>query len=232
MALPVSLSGHGLKPGFRDTALFAPRRVVLMADPALPASAILARNLAAGGFKGALHAVGAAWPGLGHAAELDALPAGPELAILSLAPEAIEGAMQALAARGCFAAVVPGPAPGLAAICKRTGVRALGEHSFGLCIPRLGLNASLSHIAARPGRLALLCQSSALARAVIDWAEGDAVGFTLIAGIGTNADYGFGGGLDWLARDAATGAILLDLRRIKDRRRFISSARAAARSRP
>ncbi|MBP0447486.1 GNAT family N-acetyltransferase [Roseomonas sp. SSH11] len=232
MALPVSISGHGLAPGFRDTALFAPRRVALMADPALPPSAILARNLASGGFRGSLHAVGPAWPGLEHADDLQALAAAPDLAVLSLPPEALEPAMAALAARGCFAAIVTGPAPGLAGICARTGVRALGERSFGLCIPPLGLNASLSHISPRPGRLALLCQSSALARAVIDWAEGEAVGFSLIAGIGTNADYGFAGGLDWLARDATTGAILLDLRRIKDRRRFISSARAAARSRP
>jgi acetyltransferase len=232
VALPVSVSGHGLARGFRDTALFAPRRVALLADPAIPASAILARNLAAGGFKGRLHAVGPAWPGLEQVATLDELEEPPDLGVLSLGPEAIEPAMVSLAARGCFAAVVPGAAPGLAAICARTGVRALGEHSFGLCIPPAGLNASLSHIPPRPGRLALLCQSAALARAVIDWAEGEAVGFTLIAGIGTNADYGFAGGLDWLARDAATGAILLDLRRIKNRRRFISSARAAARTRP
>jgi acetyltransferase len=232
MALPVSVSGHGLAAGFRDTALFAPRRVALLADPAIPASSILARNLAAGGFKGQLHAVGPVWPGLNHAATLEDLGEPPDLGVLCLPPEALETAMAGLAARGCFATVVIGAAPGLAAICARTGVRALGEHSFGLCIPPAGLNASLSHIAPRPGRLALLCQSSALARAVIDWAEGEAVGFTLIAGIGTNADYGFAGGLDWLARDAGTGAILLDLRRIKDRRRFISAARAAGRTRP
>jgi len=232
VALPVSLSGGPLAKGFRDTALFAPRRVVLLGDPAIPASAVLARNLAGGGFRGALHAVGAAWPGLEHAPDLDALAEAPDLGVLSLAPEAIGAAMTALAARGCFAAVVPGPAPDLAEHCARTGVRALGERSFGLCLPAAGLNASLSHLAPRPGRLALLCQSAALARAVIDWAEGEAVGFTLVAGIGTNADYGFSGALDWLARDAATGAILLDLRRIKDRRSFVSAARAAARTRP
>ncbi len=38
--------------------------------------------------------------------------------------------------------------------------------------------------------------------------------------------------LDWLARDAETGAILLDIRRIRDRRAFLSAARAAARTRP
>jgi acetyltransferase len=232
MALPVSATGHGLAPGFRDTAFFAPRRVALLADPALAVSGILARNLAAGRFQGSLYAIGHAWPGLPDVPDLAALDEPPDLAVLALRPEQLDGTMAALAARGCFAAVVPTAAPELAAMARRHGVRALGEHSFGLCIPPVGLNASLSHIAPRPGQLSLLCQSAALARAVLDWAEGEAVGFSLIAGIGTNADYGFAGALDWLARDAATRAILLDLRRIKDRRRFISSARAAARTRP
>ncbi|MFB9969214.1 acetate--CoA ligase family protein [Pseudoroseomonas cervicalis] len=43
---------------------------------------------------------------------------------------------------------------------------------------------------------------------------------------------GFALALDWLARDPAAGAVLLDLRRIKNRRMFISAARATARTRP
>jgi acetyltransferase len=38
--------------------------------------------------------------------------------------------------------------------------------------------------------------------------------------------------LDWLSRDSHTGAILLDIRRIKDHRLFLSAARAAAKLRP
>ena len=43
---------------------------------------------------------------------------------------------------------------------------------------------------------------------------------------------GFGLVLDWLSRDPGTSAILLDVREIKDRRGFMSAARAAARLRP
>ena len=50
--------------------------------------------------------------------------------------------MTALAASGCFAAIVPGPADDLAAHAARTGVRALGPHSFGIAVPRLNLNAT------------------------------------------------------------------------------------------
>ena len=62
--------------------------------------------------------------------------------------------------------------------------------------------------------------------------EPNGVGFSHIIGIGGNGDIGFGIVLDWLARDPGTGAILLDIRRIRDRRAFLSAARAAARLRP
>lgn len=231
-AMATPLPTLGPTGQLREEALYRPGHVVLVADPALPTAGLLARNLAAGGFKGRLSVVGMSAEGLEEAPAIPSVPAVPDLAVLALPPERLEGAMQALAERGCHAAVVPGAAPDLAAIAQRTGVRALGQGSFGICVPAIGLNASLTHIAPRRGKLALVCQSSALARAVLDWAEAESVGFSHVIGIGGNADLGFAHALDWLSRDPGTGAILLDLRRIKNRRLFISAARAAARTRP
>ncbi|KAA2211478.1 bifunctional acetate--CoA ligase family protein/GNAT family N-acetyltransferase [Teichococcus oryzae] len=230
MELPLALPRR--QSGFREAALFRPGSVVLVADPTLPEAALLAANLAAGGFQGSLHSVGLAAAGLQPAPCIAQLPEAPDLAVLCLPPEAQEPAMMDLAARGCFAAIVPVAAPDLAAMSERTGVRVLGAHSFGICLPAIGLNASLSHIAPRPGRLALLTQSSSLARTIIDWAAGEELGFSHIIGLGTNLGLGFALSLDWLARDAQAGAVLLDLRRIKNRRMFISAARATARTRP
>ena len=67
---------------------------------------------------------------------------------------------------------------------------------------------------------------------MIDWAGPNGVGFSHVVGLGANADIGFALTLDWLSRDADTGAILLDIRRIKNHRLFLSAARAAARLRP
>ncbi|MES2712209.1 MAG: GNAT family N-acetyltransferase [Pseudomonadota bacterium] len=220
------------KPGFSDAALLRPKSVALIAEGDDPVAALLARNMAAGGFTGRLFAVGMAAEGFEAAADIASLPVAPDLAVLCVPAAGLEAAMVALAACGCFAAVCPGAAPELQAIAARTGVRAMGQGSFGLAVPAIGLNATLSHLAPRRGRLALVTQSSALARAVIDWAEAENLGFSLIAGIGGNADIGFATVLDWLARDTATGAILLDIRRIREPRRFISAARAAARTRP
>jgi len=230
MKLPLDLPRQ--HPGFRQTALFRPRSVVLVADPTLPEASLLARNLAGGGFTGMLQVVGMAAEGLTPVADVESLQGTPDLAVLCLRPEAQPAAMEALAAKGCFAAVVPVAAPDLAVLSERTGVRALGAHSFGLCLPAIGLNASLSHMAPRPGRLALLTQSSSMARTIIDWAAGEDLGFSHIVGIGANLGLGFALSLDWLARDPEAGAVLLDLRRIKNRRLFISAARATARTRP
>lgn len=154
------------------------------------------------------------------------------LAILAVPPEQVGPSMSTLAEANCFAAIVPGPAPDLAADAARTGVRVLGPHSFGLAVPRLNLNASRAHLPPPAGRLALISQSAALSRTVIDWAGPNGVGFSHVVGLGANADIGFGIALDWLSRDSGTGAILLDIRRIKNHRVFLSAARAAAKLRP
>ncbi|WP_240789873.1 GNAT family N-acetyltransferase [Roseomonas sp. HF4] len=218
--------------GFRDRALLRPESVVLLLDAASAEAPVLARNLAGGGFRGRLMAVGGEPAGFEPAASIAELPVAPDLAVLCLPAARLPAAMRDLAARGCHAAVVPGAAPDLGVIAAETGVRALGQGSFGVAVPAIGLNATLSHIAPAAGRLALVTQSSAIARTVLDWAAAESVGFSHVVGIGGNQDYGFAGVLDWLARDAGTAAILLDLRRIKNRRMFVSAARAAARTRP
>jgi acetyltransferase len=206
---------------FNPDALFRPRAVAVI-GAGTETGAQIAANLNLGKFQGTIQAVDS----------VKALSSTPDLAILAVPPPAIGPALQALAAAGCHAAVVPGPADGLAEAARRTGVRVLGPHSLGLAAPSIGLNASLAHIPPPPGRLGLVSQSATLCRTVIDWAGPNGVGFSHVIGIGGNADIGFSPVLDWLSRDPDTGAILLDIHRLKDRRAFLSAARAAARLRP
>jgi acetyltransferase len=201
---------------FDPAALFRPTSIAVIGAETLAGAQIVA-NLAMGGFKGQVHTQ---------------LAKAASLAILAVPPDQIGPTMTALAQANCFAAIVPGPADDLAGHAARTGVRVLGAHSFGLAVPSLDLNATRSHIPPPPGRLALISQSSALCRTVIDWAGPNGVGFSHIVGLGANADIGFGMTLDWLSRDPGIGAILLDIRRIKNHRLFLSAARAAARLRP
>ena len=233
--------GRGMSPSnqppqlspARNAALFRPRGVALFAEGGDTRDAeVIARNLAAGGFSGKLYASGVAAPGLEAVGAVDDLPEAPDLAVLCMPEPALAAAVPALARRGCRAVIVPGPAPHLARIAAGAGVRAMGPYSFGLCVPAIGLNASLAHLRPSPGRLALVGQSAATTRAVLDWAAAEGLGFSHVVGVGGNANVGFATTLDWLARDPQTGAVLLDMRLIRNRRAFVSAARAVARTRP
>ncbi|WP_264713874.1 bifunctional acetate--CoA ligase family protein/GNAT family N-acetyltransferase [Limobrevibacterium gyesilva] len=225
------------RPGsgrFRPEALFRPSSIAVIGADTADGVQVMG-NLLAGGFGGAILPVG---PGLSAVSgvlaypDIASLPVVPDLAVVCSPAEQVPAAFAELGRRGTHAAVVTGMAGGLRALASSSGVRSLGPGSFGISVPSLGLNATRSHLLARPGRIALVSQSAALCRAVLDWAEPNGVGFSHIVGIGGNDDIGFSLVLDWLSRDPGTGAILLDIRRIKDRRMFLSAARAAARLRP
>ncbi len=201
---------------FDPATLFHPASVAVIGAET-EAGGQIAANIAAGGFKGDMHT---------------GLVENTALAVLAVAADQVGAAMTALAKAHCFAAIVPGSADDLAAHAARTGVRVLGPHAFGLAVPALHLNATRSHLPPPPGRLALISQSAALSRTIIDWAGPNGVGFSHIVGLGANADIGFGMTLDWLSRDPSTGAILLDIRRVENHRQFLSAASAAARLRP
>jgi len=202
---------------FPPELLFRPESVAVIGAQT-PAGQRICANIAAGGFAGPV------WR--------DALPEAPDLAILACQAEEVEAALQALAAAGGRAAVVTSQVEALGAIARHAGVRVLGASAFGVSVPGIGLNATLSHMPIPEGRVALVTQSTSLARAVVDWAGPNGVGFSHVVGLGGNVDWGFGPTLDYLSRDPGTGLILLDIRRIRGPAAFISAARAASRLRP
>lgn len=224
-----------IPPGrFHADLLFRPRSVVVLGT-GTPLGALVTRNLLDAGFNGAVLPVGGGQPSISGVLaypDVASLPVAPDLGVLACPAPEVPGALHALGARGTFAAVVLDPAPDLADAARAAGVRVLGPASFGIAVPGIGLNATSSHLQPRAGKVALVSQSAALCRTVLDWAEPNGVGFSHVVGVGGNADIGFGLVLDWLSRDPGTGVILLDIREIKDRRVFMSAARAAARLRP
>jgi acetyltransferase len=82
------------------------------------------------------------------------------------------------------------------------------------------------------GNLALISQSGAIAAGMVDWAAQRAVGFSGIVSIGDQLDVDIADLLDYFALDEKTQAILLYIEAIKDARKFMSAARAAARVKP
>jgi len=99
-------------------------------------------------------------------------------------------------------------------------------------VPRLGLDATFSHLAAQPGDVAFLSQSGAMTTAMLDWAIPRGIGFSHVVSLGEMADVDFGDMLDHLAADQHTRSILLYVEGVTNGRKFMSAARAASRIKP
>jgi acetyl-CoA synthetase (ADP-forming)/acetyltransferase len=197
--------------------------------------------LRSGGFRGPLHAVNRraqSLEGQAVAAHVADLPGAPELAFICTPPASVPGLVGELAAAGTRAAVLItaglADAQRMAALeaAKACTLRLLGDGSFGVSTPALGLQGGLFPRVARPGSLALVGTSGAAISAVLAWAADRPIGFSHVVSLGEQADVDVGDLLDHLASDGATRAILLHLEQVVCARKFMAAARAAARNKP
>ena len=111
-------------------------------------------------------------------------------------------------------------------------MRLIGPNCLGIMMPGVSLNASFAAHMPGAGNLALISQSGAIAAGMVDWAAQRGVGFSGIVTIGDQLDVDIADLLDHFAMDRKTRAILLYIEAIKDARKFMSAARAAARVKP
>ena len=204
---------------------------------------VVIRNIVAGGFEGDIWPVNpkhdrvADRPCYRDAA---ALPGVPDLGVVVTPSQTVPGIIAALGEKGCRVAVVitagltwdNGLRQAMLDAARPYLFRIIGPNTVGLSIPPAKLNASFAHMAPRPGRIALLSQSGAIALSLIDWAEENNIGFSYVVSLGDMADVDVGDWLDLLAGDAGTRAIVMYLETVTEPRKFMSAARAAARIKP
>ncbi|HXW23951.1 MAG TPA: bifunctional acetate--CoA ligase family protein/GNAT family N-acetyltransferase, partial [Xanthobacteraceae bacterium] len=119
-----------------------------------------------------------------------------------------------------------------ATAARAHGLRLVGPNCLGVMVPGAKLNASFATRMPQNGDLALVSQSGAIVAGMVEWAAQRAIGFSAVTSIGDQADVDFGDLLDYFAVDRATRAILLYVEQVKDARKFMSAARAAARAKP
>jgi len=227
--------------------MFRPRSVALIgaSNRLKSVGATVMKNLLAGGFEGPIMPVNPKYEaiqGVLAYPDVASLPQAPDLAVICTPPATVTGLIADLSQRGTKAAVVL--TAGLDAASKDGTtyqqamlnaarpnlMRILGPNCVGLVAPRIGLNASFAHAAVKPGHIAFLTQSGALATAVLDWAKSRDIGFSHFVSLGNSADVDFGDVIDYLGSDPATRSILLYVESIKHARKFMSAARAAARN--
>jgi acetyltransferase len=228
--------------------LFRPRSIALIGASKRPGSvgAVLARNLFAGGFDGPIMPVNPKYKAIGGAfawQDIESLPVVPDLAVVAVPADAVAGVVGELREKGCKAACVitagfgeGGDEEGTRrreALEKAAGpMRILGPNVLGLMVPGIGLNASFAHLAPKQGDLAFVAQSGAMLTSVLDWATARGIGFSHMISLGDKMDVDFGDMLNYLAIDPDVRAILLYVEAIGDAAKFMTAARAAARTKP
>lgn len=115
---------------------------------------------------------------------------------------------------------------------RERGVRLVGPHCMALMRPSTGLAAGFTPGLVKPGRMALLSQSGAVATSLLDWAVPSGIGFSSVLSLGGAIDLDFGELLEWYQYDHQTDSVLMYLEGVRDARRFMSSVRALARVKP
>ncbi len=115
---------------------------------------------------------------------------------------------------------------------RHYNMRIIGPNCLGILNPNLGMNASFATRSALKGNIAFISQSGALGTSILDWAVDQNVGFSYFVSVGSMIDVSFADLIDYFGTDNNTSSILIYMESLKDARRFMSAARAFARSKP
>ena len=227
-------------------SVFHPASVALVGASPRPRSLgrLVLQQLREGGFAGPIGLVNprhAVIDGVKAVRSFDALAFVPELVVIAVPPADVATVAEAAARKGAKAAIVltrdmgtgaGSPNAALAAVARAHALRIVGPNCLGVIAPHANLFASFAAHAPAAGDLALISQSGAVAAGMIEWSRPRGIGFSAVASLGDALDVDFADLLDYFATDRRTRAILLYVERVRDARKFLSAARAAARAKP
>lgn len=209
---------------------------------------VVLQNLLEGGYQGKLMVVNKRGYktvfGVPCYASLSKLPEMPDLAIICSPPDTVADLIRKLGAHMVKAAMIltgglsrSSEARGnclrddIREAAKPYGIRILGPDCMGLLVPGQKMNASYSHVNILKGKVSYIGQSGLLGTAMIDWANGQEIGFSHFLTLGDGVDIDLPSIIDYLAQDPYTQAILIQLDQlVGSSRNFLSSLRAASRN--
>lgn len=121
-----------------------------------------------------------------------------------------------------------------AEILKRKGaMRIAGPNCLGFMSPVHKLNATFANSMAKPGTVGVISQSGAILTALLDWAQGNGIGFSQYISLGIMLDYSWHDALYALGADPKTKSILMYMESVGEYpREFVSAAREISAIKP
>jgi acetyltransferase len=227
-------------------ALFRPGSVAVLGASTTPGSigSILMHNLLGASFDGIVYPINPkrrAVHGVYCYPRLAEVPGDIDLAVIATPAVTVPGLIDECLQRSVKAAIIISAgfselgADGRALEARIRAaahgrMRIIGPNCLGIIHPPSGLNASFAATMAEPGRVALLSQSGAICTSILDWAREKHIGFSTFVSVGTMLDVDFADLIDYFGDDAGTQSIILYIEALGNVRKFLSAARAVART--
>ncbi len=230
--------------------IFKPHRIALIGvgpNPQSVGGKVLS-NLVGGGFRGVVYPVNPtseAVLGIPCYPDVKSLPKTPDLAVICTPPQDVPDIVKQCGEAGILGVIIisagfrEAGAGGkaleeqiLAQARRFDGMRIVGPNCLGIIVPGLNLNVSFAGALPQKGHVAFISQSGALCTSVLDWALEGKIGFSNFVSIGNTLDVDFGDLIDYFGEDEQTKSIILYVESITDARKFMTAARAFARTKP
>jgi acetyltransferase len=230
--------------------IFKPQRIALIGVSENPksVSGTVLRNLVGSGFRGVVYPVHPtleAVLGVPCHPDVRHLPRVPDVAVVCTAAHLVPDVVRECGESGIRGLVIlsagfrevgaDGRALEERIVAEQRrfdGMRIIGPNCLGLMVPGIGLNMTFAGSTPKPGKVAFISQSGALCTAVLDWALERGVGFSHFVSIGNMLDVSFADLIDYFGEDEQTESMILYIESIRHARRFMTAARAFARTKP
>jgi len=208
---------------------------------------VIVSNILEAGYKGKLYPVN---PAGGEILDLPLIPSiaelpkPPDLALIVLPREKVLQAMRELADAQVSAICVITAGfretgrdgfdleMEMAELARRKKITLLGPNSLGLVNTSCGLDATIAQTRPKPGSIAFFSQSGALCSAILDWADGENIGFSKFISLGNKAGLSEADVIEALGEDPDTKVIIGYLESVDDGEKFLRKAQAVTSDKP
>ncbi len=167
-----------------------------------------------------------------------------DLAVISVPAPAVPEQIEACGKRGIKGAIIvsggfreTGPEGAqrekdIAAIAAKFDMRIIGPNCIGTIDAHTPINTTFVVGMPRPGDIAFVSQSGAMAAAVMDWAVGSGVGFSRIVSLGNQLDVAEAEMLEAIGQDGKTRVVTGYIEGTSDGRKFVDAASRTAKTLP
>jgi acyl-CoA synthetase (NDP forming)/GNAT superfamily N-acetyltransferase len=223
--------------------IFRPESVVVVgaSERRETAGRAILDNIRDGGYTGRVYAVNPHTPLIGGERCLSSvldLPEPVDLAVIAVPAAAVLDVAEQCGQRGVRSLVVitsgldTGECAGLLAACRRYGMRLVGPDCYGVAVPGIGLDATLSARHPRPGVAGLVSQSGGLGLALADQLSRIGIGISSFASTGGKLDVSSNDMLMWWEQDGLTRLAVLYIESFGNPRKFARTARRVGAAMP